>query len=126
MSKNNRKPGRLLRWFSVLLRAIHLATAIGLGAAILGAELDVQRQAIGVLISGVAMLALDLRCKPQMVWEWTGASMLLKLVLIGWLALDAGLREPLFWVIVIWSVVFAHAPREFRHGRWWPATNQGD
>jgi hypothetical protein len=114
-----RRADPALRWLNVALRALHLATVIGLGAALLGAPLSLHRQAIGVLLTGLAMFALDLQGKPRMLLEWSGASMLIKLALVAWMALDAELRLPLFWAVLIWSAIFAHAPASFRHARWW-------
>jgi hypothetical protein len=114
-----RRANPTLRWLSVLLRGIHLATVIGLGAALLGAPLAVTSQAHGVLASGLAMLILDLAGKPRMLLEWSGTSLLLKLAVVAWMAFDIRYRLPLFWAIVIWSAIFAHAPASFRHRRWW-------
>jgi hypothetical protein len=113
-----RQPSPLLRWTSVALRGIHLATVIGLGAALLGAQLSIDQQAIGVLVSGILMFALDLSNKPHMLFEWSGLALVIKLAAVVWLALDEGMREVLFWGIVVWSVLFAHAPAYFRHARW--------
>jgi hypothetical protein len=109
----------LLRWFSILLRGIHLATVIGLGAALLGADLSTEQQARWVLISGSALLLAELRGNPQMLYEWSGLSLLVKLLAVAWLATHQATQVPMFWGIVIGSVLFAHAPRTFRHARWW-------
>lgn len=100
------------------LRGVHLATVIGLGAAVLGAPLSVQQQSLGVLLSGFAMLAIDVWSKPRMLLEWSGAALILKLAAVAWLAIDADLRLPLFWGVVVWSAIFAHAPASFRHASW--------
>lgn len=106
------------RWLSVVLRGLHLVTVIGLGAALLGAPLDGGIQALGVLATGAAMMALDLWMKPHLFTEWAGAALLIKLVLVGWMAVDAASRVPLFWILVLWSALFAHAPASFRHVPW--------
>jgi hypothetical protein len=106
------------RWLSVVLRGLHLAAVIGLGAALLGAPLDGGLQSLGVLVTGAAMMALDLWMKPHLFQEWAGAALLIKLAGVAWMALDAGLRAPLFWLLVAWSALFAHAPGSFRHARW--------
>jgi hypothetical protein len=113
------RPIALLRWLSIVLRGIHLATVIGLGAALLGADLAVKDQATGVLISGAGMLLLDLRRRPQMLYEWSGLSLAIKLLAVAWLTTHSS-AQLLFWSIVVWSVLFAHAPGAFRHARWWP------
>jgi hypothetical protein len=110
------------RWLGVVLRGLHLAAVIGLGAALMGAPLDGHGQAMGVLASGAAMMALDLWVKPHLLKEWSGAALLLKLAVVAWMTLDAGLRLALFWVLVVWSAIFAHAPAGFRHAVWWGRT----
>lgn len=107
-----------LRWIGVLLRGLHLVAIIGLGAALLGAPLDDRTQALAVLTSGAALMALDLWVKPHLVWEWSGAAQFLKLAGVVWMAFDASVRLPLFWLVVVWSAIFAHAPARFRHASW--------
>ncbi|MCP5310363.1 hypothetical protein [Cognatazoarcus halotolerans] len=109
----------LLRWLGVVLRGVHLATVIALGATVLGAPLDGRHQAIAVLVTGIAMVALDLRAKPHLFAEWAGIALIAKLAVVGWMAADAALRPLLYWLIVGWSVLFAHAPASFRHRVWW-------
>ena len=108
----------VLRWLSVLLRGLHLAAVIGLGAAVMGAPLSLHQQSMGVLLTGIAMLALDLRNKPRMLLEWSGAALIFKLAIITLMALSEELRLPLFWIVVVWSAIFAHAPASFRHAPW--------
>ena len=67
---------------------------------------------------GLAMLSLDLWAKPRMLQEWSGAALVIKLAVVAWMAADAELRLPLFWALVVWSVIFAHAPAAFRHVSW--------
>jgi hypothetical protein len=104
-----------LRWLNVVLRGAHLIAVILLGAAVLGAPLALGPAALGVAASGCAMLALDTWRKPAYLREAAGVAVLAKLVLVAWLALDAGLRLPLFWSIVALSALFAHAPARLRH-----------
>ena len=35
----------------------------------------------------------------------------------GWFAADPARRPLLFWLILVFSVIFAHAPASFRHRR---------
>lgn len=109
----------VLRWLSVVLRGLHLATVILLGAALLHAPLDTGHAAWGVLLSGAALMALDLWTKPHMLMEWSGGALLLKLGIVAWMAVDPHLRPPLFWLLVAWSAIFSHAPASFRHAPWW-------
>lgn len=105
----------LLRWINVILRGLHLVAVILLGAGLLGAPLHAGQAAIGVAASGFAMLALDIWRKPQHLREAAGLAVLVKLVLVAWMALDAAARPVLFWVIVAGSAISAHAPARFRH-----------
>ena len=115
-------PGRslslFLRWSDVFLRGIHLSGVVLLGGAVLGADVSVAWGGGTVLLSGVAMLLVEVWNRPELVSQWTGASLILKLGLVAWMLLDESLRTPLFWLIVIWSAIFAHAPSSFRHRRW--------
>jgi hypothetical protein len=104
-----------LRWINVILRGLHLVAVILLGSALLGAPLDAGHAAIAVAASGFAMFALDLWRKPQHLREAAGIGVLLKLVLVAWLAFDVAAQHVLFWLIVAGSAISAHAPARFRH-----------
>ncbi len=106
-----------LRWLSVALRSLHLVAVICLGAEVLGAPLP--SQSTNVLLSGIAMFALDLWNKPRLLLEWSGLALLLKLCMIVLMALYQPWRLPIFLGVVVWSVIFAHAPASFRHSSWW-------
>ncbi|MDI6748188.1 MAG: hypothetical protein QMD17_13705 [Rhodocyclaceae bacterium] len=111
----------LRRWFSVLVRGLHLVAVIAFGAALLGAPLDhlggVSLLAAAVTASGVVMFALDIWRKPSHLLEVAGAGVLAKLLLVGWMMFDGAPRLTLFWIIVVWSALFSHAPATFRHAR---------
>jgi hypothetical protein len=108
----------MLRWASVALRTLHLCTVIGLGAALLGAPLAMPRVALGVAVTGIATMGLDLWVRPWLFSEWSGLSLLMKLAAVTWLAVDPRHASIVFWFVVAWSTVFAHAPASFRHARW--------
>jgi hypothetical protein len=60
---------------------------------------------------------MDLRARRIALLELAGAAVLVKLVLVAWMALDP-LRGPwIFWLLVLGSAVTSHAPKQFRH---WP------
>lgn len=103
------------RWINVALRGLHLVTVILLGANLLGAPVSGDHAALGVALTGFAMLALDIWKKPGYLGEVAGVAVMLKLLLVAWMALDASARPVLFWFIVAGSAVFAHAPASFRH-----------
>lgn len=105
----------LQRWLNVALRGLHLVAVIVLGAGLLGAPVPIVGATAGVAATGVAMLALDTWSKPGHLREVSGISLLVKLVFVGWMAIDESSRPVLFWVVVAGSAVFAHAPAKFRH-----------
>lgn len=106
-------PGQ--RWLGVLLRGMHLAAVVVLGAALLGAPVSGDQAVLGLWSTGLAMLALDTWSKPAHLREASGVSVLVKLAFVAWMAVDVGSRTVLFWLVVVGSAVFAHAPAKFRH-----------
>lgn len=113
--KPSRNPAPLRRWINVVLRGLHLVAIIVLGAGLVGAPVASGLAAAGVAASGLAMLILDTWGHPGHLREAAGAAVLAKLALVGWMAIDAGARPVLFWVLVAGSALFAHAPARFRH-----------
>lgn len=107
----------LRRWLNVGLRGLHLAAVIVLGAALLGAPVAAGSAAWGVAATGLAMLVLDTWNHPAHLREVAGAAVIVKLALVAWMAVDAAARPALFWVVVIGSAIFAHAPASLRHRR---------
>lgn len=107
------------RWFGIGARAAHLVAVVLLGAVVLGAtpRVPLAVMASGLLLSGIALFALDFWKSTDHVRQFAGASMLAKLALVVWMLLDPARAEFVFWLIAIWSVVFAHAPAWFRHRR---------
>lgn len=114
-----RRDFRGRRWLSVVLRGIHLVAVIRLGAGVLGTLPGAAESGgMAVLLSGLALWALDIWQKPGHLREVAGLSMLLKLALVAAMIPAAELRLPLFWTIVVWSAIFSHAPANFRNARW--------
>jgi hypothetical protein len=107
------------RWLSVLLRGAHLVAVIAFAAVLLQAPPAPLPEHAGsaVFVTGVLIWLLDIWHKPGHLVEGAGLSMLLKLALIVGMIFAPGLRVPLFWIIVIWSAVFSHAPASFRNAR---------
>lgn len=107
-------PGR--RALNLALRAAHLAGVVLLGAALLGGS-D-PGAAIGLtLASGAGMLASDLWADPGHLREAAGLAVLVKLVPVAAMAFVPGWAVPLFWLTLVFSVLFAHAPGALRHRR---------
>jgi len=110
-------PGR--RWLIVVLRAIHLVGLVGTGAILLGGQPFgvAQPFVLTLFCSGLAMLLADLCAAPRYLGEISGAATLLKLLLLAWFMLDPAHRLPLFWGILVFSALIAHAPARLRHRR---------
>ncbi len=111
-------PGK--RWLVNLLRAAHLVGVVGLGAGVVGEIPDARWHAFGVtaLVSGLSMLALDSWTRRSYFREYVGLAMAGKLLLLGALLAWPAQRAPLFWLILVFSVLFAHAPASLRHAVW--------
>ena len=103
------------RWVNVALRALHLVAVIWFGAGLLGAPVASDHAVMALAGSGILMFGLDIWNKPSHLREVSGIAVLLKLLLVVWMALDAPLRPSLFWLIVAGSAIFAHAPARLRH-----------
>lgn len=106
-------PGR--RWLVVFLRAAHLAGVVGVGAGLLAGSASAGPFAGLLVISGLLMAALDAWSNPVWLRELAGLSLLVKLVLLLWFAADEAARPALFWIILVFSTLFSHAPASFRH-----------
>ena len=107
-------PGR--RWLVVLLRAAHIAGVVGVGAGLLAPPAHPGEAFVLLMVaSGVAMATLDAWSNPVWLREYAGLSLLLKFALLGWFVADEAARPLLFWGILVYSVIFAHAPASFRH-----------
>lgn len=108
-------PGR--RWLVVVLRAAHLAGVVGVGAGLLAGQGAAPGFVPLMVLSGVAMALLDAWANPVWLRELAGLSLLVKFALLGWFVVDDANRPLLFWLILVFSVIFAHAPASFRHRR---------
>lgn len=109
-------PGR--RWLGVGLRAAHLVGVTGLGGSLLANSPLLPGFALLLLGSGVTMILLDAWSLPHYRREFAGLAMLIKLPLVAWLLLDPWARPYLFWGLLVFSAVVAHAPARWRHRRW--------
>ena len=112
-------PGK--RWVNTALRAAHIIALIGVGVPFVGGEPGVHAQgyAFALAGSGITMLVLDAWGTRGYFHELVGQAMLVKLVLVAVFAAMGGDDARLFWLIVLASVFFAHAPgrvRHYRHG----------
>jgi len=105
-------PGK--RWLNLALRTIHLLGLVLLGAALLGAG-SVSTGATVTFASGLAMFAIDTWANPAHLREVAGFGVLLKLALVGLMALQPAWALPIFWLVLALSTLLSHAPGSFRH-----------
>ncbi len=111
-------PGK--RWLVNLLRAMHLVGVVGIGAGVLGEVPESRWFGFGLaaLVSGLLILSLDAWSRPSYFREYVGLAMAGKLLLLGLLLAWPAQRFVLFWLILVLSVMFAHAPAGVRHAIW--------
>jgi hypothetical protein len=107
----------LERWAAIALRSVHLAGVVWLGLYVVAQRPVEPAPAWLMLSSGLLMLAMDLRAGRMALGEVAGASVLVKLALVAWMALDPRQAVWLFWLLLVGSSVVSHAPKGFRH---WP------
>lgn len=116
-----RKLPRAWRWAGIALRALHMAAVVVLGAVLMGAPRKLPMSIVGstLLFTGVLLFALEL-WKSRDHWrQVAGLAALAKLLLIAWMIADHARALPLFWLLLLWSTVFAHAPASLRHAHPW-------
>ncbi|BBO19761.1 MAG: hypothetical protein LC123_04650 [Burkholderiales bacterium] len=111
-------PGK--RWLVNLLRAAHLVGVVGIGAGVLGEVAESRWFGFGLatLVSGLLILSLDSWTRPSYFRELAGLAVAGKLLLVGALLAWPAQRNGLFWLILVFSVLFAHAPASLRHAVW--------
>jgi len=105
------------RWFGIVARSLHLVAVVLLGAALLGAPPRVSPVMVGMtlLVTGALLFALEQWKTREHLFQLAGAGQIAKLALVAWMMFDPSRATALFWLTVVWSAVFAHAPAGFRH-----------
>jgi hypothetical protein len=106
---------------SIVLRTLHLAAVVALGAALLGAPLSLARTGAATLASGLALFAMELFARRMHAFDLAGLSVLAKLAVVAVVALWPGASVhglAMFWILVALSSLSSHAPKPVRH--WWP------
>jgi hypothetical protein len=111
------KPPGWRRWLGIGLRALHLAGVTLLGAALLGAAVDLRLAATLALASGVVLLAIECADGRIVLRELAGVVALAKLAVVTWMVLRPDHAPALFWLLLVVSVLSSHAPRAVRHWR---------
>lgn len=107
------------RWIGIAARSLHLIAVVLVGVALFGAPIAVPFAWVAGLLlgTGALLFALDQWKTRDHALQFAGAGQIAKLALVAWMMADATQALPLFWLIVVWSSVFSHAPATFRHTR---------
>ncbi len=108
-------PGRLL--LLSLLRVAHMVGVVGSGAVLLGAKPLVGSEiyALVLVCSGMGIVLLDYWANPDYLRQISGLGIVCKVLLLATTIMLAGLVEPVFWAVLVGSVLLSHAPRWLRH-----------
>jgi hypothetical protein len=108
-------PGR--RWLGIVLRTLHLVGVVLAGGGLLGASAFVVSGAALMLVSGIALFAIDLWHRPDLWKEVAGVFVFVKLAVVSAMPFVPDLAAALFWLVLVASSAVSHAPRVFRHRR---------
>ena len=101
-----------------LLRVVHVVGVVGTGAAVLHDEAGAADGFLSILVvSGLAIAALDRWAKRDYFIRVGGLAVLLKAVLLISLVALGAFGQPAFWSLLVFSVAIAHAPGRLRHRR---------
>jgi hypothetical protein len=106
------------RWAGVGLRSAHLAAVSWLAVALYGVPAQQHVAGLLLLVSGAALLAIELADRRVRLAEAAGAIVLIKLVLAGAMLLWPEAALWLFWGLLLVSSASSHMPRDWRH---WPS-----
>lgn len=102
------------RWISVILRTLHLAGVVLVGADLLRGDALAPFGAGLTLLTGVLLYAVELWRHPTLWKEIAGLFMPVKLaMLLAMLFLPNG-AAVWFWIVLVSSSVVSHAPLTFR------------
>ncbi len=110
-----------------VLRILHLAGVVGVGAAVLGAPSagDGMIAYVLVLVPGGLIVALDWWSNAHYPFQLKGLGMAVKLALVAWMAFDAEHRMVLFWIVLAGSSALSHGPGRLRGYSPWPGRSAG-
>lgn len=110
------KPAEWRRWLGIVLRTLHLAGVVWLGAALLGAPVGAGGGWL-TLLSGLGLFASELIDGRVAVQELAGAVVVAKLGVVAAMLAWPAAALPLFWTLLMVSALSSHAPKGLRHWR---------
>jgi hypothetical protein len=105
---------------SIVLRTVHLAAVVALGAALLGAPLSLASTGAAAVGSGALLFAMELFARRMHAFDLAGLAVLFKLALVAVLAWWPGAAThgvAAFWLLLGLSSLSSHAPKLVRHWR---------
>jgi hypothetical protein len=102
----------------VALRSAHLAAVSWLAVALHAAPAQQHQAGLLLLVSGAALLVLELADRRVRLDEAAGAVVLAKLAAAGAMVLWPGAALWLFWGLLLVSSASSHMPKDWRH---WPS-----
>lgn len=108
------------RWVNIGLRCVHLVGVAGIGGGFL-ADLDPAAWMFYwylTLASGVVLSLIYLWSTAAWLFEFKGAAIVLKLLLLGLALAAPALRAEVFVAVIVLSGLIAHAPARLRGRRW--------
>jgi len=105
------------RPLQLVLRSLHIAAmAMILGGLPFGADYRTLRGAILItVLSGAALLAIDLAKDAAFLVQGSGVALLLKLGLLGLGLLQPAARLPMYLAATFVAAIGSHMPRTWRH-----------
>jgi hypothetical protein len=106
------------RWAGVALRSAHLAAVSWLAVALHAMPAQQHQAGLLLLVSGAALLVLELADRRVRLDEAAGAVVLAKLAAAGAMVLWPGVALWLFWGLLLVSSASSHMPKDWRH---WPS-----
>lgn len=119
------------RWVKICLRAIHVVFVAGLFGAVVFASQKQGPWLLGTILSGVAILLLDLHGSAAFLLQVRGLIVLVKISAVLALPFLGASAPWLLGGLVVVSVVSSHAPSRFRYfmllgaGRIVPSEDRG-
>lgn len=105
------------RWLKIALRTGHLLGLAGVGAVFLfdQAVPGSQYYLYLLVITGLAMIALDVWSNGIWIYQLRGQAIIVKLLLFGIMIAQSDQSSIWFIIIVILSGVISHAPGDLRY-----------
>jgi hypothetical protein len=98
-----------------VMRVFHIAGLAGVSAVVLGGAGGAANWGALMVVSGLAIVALDAWANPVYFRQAKGLGTLLKIALVMLLVVWEPGRLPLFWFVLAFSVALSHAPGRIRH-----------